>query len=188
MPLRLTLDYQQHRYYLEGVEIPGVSHILDWAGIDKISYPEGDYKERGTAVHKATLLHDNGKKIRIASSIEGYLESYLKFCSDFHVKWTHLEYSFYNSNPVYAGTLDRAALHDLILADIKTGMPPKKRLGLQTAAYTLATFNGKHRDVKRLGVELDSAGGKYRLHVCDDPADFDVWIGLVHRYWWEKRK
>lgn len=188
MPLTLTFDEETHRYALGGVEIPGVSFVLDHFGIEKIPYPAGDYRARGKAVHKAALLLDQNRLGRVDPRIEGYLASYESFRRDFPLKWDLTEAALYCPNPVYAGTLDRGHRADLVLADLKTGTPPKKRLGLQTAAYAKMAFNGKHRQATRYGVELDPGGGRYKLHICDDPADFEVWDGLVHRFHWERKK
>jgi hypothetical protein len=183
--MELVLDQATHSYSLNGVRIPGVSEILDWAGFSP-PYPRtGDYKARGSAVHKATFLFDQGTLGKIDPRIEGYLASYKIFREEFPVKWDLMEMSAYHPTLLYAGTLDRGCETQSWIVDIKTGEPPKKRLGLQLAAYSLLTPLGTLS--QRAGVQLFDDGSRPRLITCDDRQDFDVWLGLVHRYHWERK-
>jgi hypothetical protein len=189
--MNLTFDPVSHTYRLDGVEIPSVTTVLDWAGFSPPYPATGDYKARGTAVHTACLYYDQGKRFRVDPRIDGYLASYEIFRKDFPMKWDLMEIQAFHPVLVYAGTLDRGYLGrhrgNMLIVDIKTGEPPKKRLGLQTAAYAMLHANPP-RSAERMGVQLDKDGGRYKLHECSDPADFDVWVGLVHRWHWERKR
>lgn len=179
--MNLVFDPESHRYSLEGVEIPGVSRILDASGFGT-KYPPGDYKERGSAVHKASVYIDQGKIIKVGEGIDGYLTGYRAFLRDFHVQWSLMEYACFHPTLLYGGTLDRFGSIDgrPLLLDIKTGTPPLPRLSLQLAAYALIVAT---RNCLRWGLEL-TADGRYKIHVCNDPLDYDVFIGLVNRIKW----
>ena len=69
----LELD-SSHVYRLDGVEVPGVSKILDTSGF-KVNYPEGDYATRGTAAHKATALIDQGRQVIIGVGLHPYIKA-----------------------------------------------------------------------------------------------------------------
>jgi hypothetical protein len=181
----LSFDPARHEYALDGVPIPGVSRILDAAGFKTI-YPAGDYALRGTRVHAATAFVDQGKAIRVGKGVEPYLDAYRAFLADFPgLRWTVIEEAIYHPRLLYAGTVDRKGqlAYRQVVGDIKTGSPPARRLGLQLAAYAMIVAG---RDCLRWGIELKPTG-KYKLHICDNEKDFDVYEGLVHRYHWEKK-
>lgn len=182
----LILD-SAHVYRLDGVEIPGVSRILGLYGFDP-KYPNGDYKLRGSQVHKGSVYIDQGHRIEAGPGIEPYLNGYRTFLKDFKVRWEIAEKSVYHGRLRFAGTVDRFGKLDgrNLLLDIKTGTPPIKRLRLQTAAYTLALLSGRDEMVEclRWGLELKD-DGRYKIHNCADPMDFEVFVGLVQRFHWE---
>jgi hypothetical protein len=181
----LRFHPELHKYTLDDVELPSVSQILDMAGMTP-SYPiTGEYRARGTAVHSACTIIDRGRGLRVDPRLEGYVESYRKFQAEFRIEWDIMEEPAYHGTLLYAGTADRVSRKPRRIADIKTGAPPRKRLQLQLAAYAL--LYGMP-DAERMGVELDPDGGKPKIHTCSDPQDIDVWIGLVHRFHWERKK
>lgn len=185
-----TLD-ADHRYWLDDVEVPGVSRILDASGF-KTNYPDGDFKLRGTRVHEASVLLDQGKIIRTGPAIEPYIKAYGKFNSDFPgIAWDRTEEIIWHPELFYCGTVDRAGMLNgkRLILDLKTGTPPAQRLSLQLAAYCIILSHMEKIgfvDFQRWGCELRD-DGSYKLHICNNPRDREVFIGLVHRYHWEAK-
>ncbi len=192
--LSLSFREDTHQYFVgvqgeQSVEIPSQSKILDAAGF-VTPYPQGDYRERGTAVHRATLLHDQGRLGRVDTRIEGYIRGYLKFLFDFPEakgSWDSSEEPRYHQTLMYAGTADRVRKkRKKLVLDIKTGTPPEKRLRLQLAGYVMLHFEpGEWGDVLRWGLQL-FPDGDYKLRVCTNLTDYAVWEGIVRRYHWER--
>jgi hypothetical protein len=189
--LALSFQADTHKYFLsDNIELPSQSRILDWAGF-VTPYPQGDYKERGTAVHYATLLLDQGRLGKLDPRIEGYVNGYKKFLHDFpeaRGAWDSSEEPKYHETLMYAGTADRVRKgkrgRKKLVLDIKTGTPPQKRLQLQLALYVMLHFED-FKDVGRWGLQL-FPDGDYRLMVCENIEDYPVAEGIVRRYHWEK--
>lgn len=189
--LDLSFIPEGHKYVLgENVQLPSVSTVLDWGGFIT-PYPQGDYKERGTAVHHATHLHDLGRLGKLDERINGYINGYKKFLHDFPEakgSWDSSEEPNYHKTFLYAGTADRVRLgkrgKKKLVLDIKTGTPPEKRLRLQLAFYVMMHFED-FKDVGRWGLQL-YPDGDYRLRVCENMEDYPVAEGIVRRYHWEK--
>ena len=179
----LTLD-KNHIYRRDGIVIPGVNEVMKAAGmIDDTWFDEYSCR-RGTAVHLATALYDEGTldESTVADEIKGYLVGWVKFLKESKFKPEAIEKRL--SHPIYgyAGTIDRVGLLNgrQVICDIKTGalMPT---VGVQLAAYKNLT----EADDDTHAVQLN-ADGTYALKKYSDRADWMVFIACLNLYKWRK--
>ena len=73
-----------HSYWFDGIRVPGVSEIIEGAGLtdpNAQKYYTKFHADRGTAVHKACELYDKGilDEDSLDPEVVGYLEAYKKF-------------------------------------------------------------------------------------------------------------
>lgn len=129
MTLILTED---HRYFDNDIEFPGVTTVIREAGLMGSWQPQDLewYFQRGTAIHEATALYDQGilDKSTIDPRIQGYLDAWKKFRTDTGHGSAFIEKSLCHPLYKYCGTLDRDEL------DIKSGNSQPWHL-IQGAAY-----------------------------------------------------
>jgi hypothetical protein len=158
----LRFDPQEHRYYLEGRELPGVTRVLRLAGYVDDRWWTNFSRDRGSAVHLACELDDRGilDEATVDPRIAGYLDAWRRFTADTGAVWEQIEEHVMCPVYRYAGTPDRigAVSRCVAIVDIKTG-DPGQAAKVQTAAYARAA--GLTCD--RLVVQL-SRDGTYRVH------------------------
>lgn len=124
-----------HRYVddITGREYPSVTQTIRDAGL--MGYLSSDewYLDRGTAVHEATALFDEGvlDESELDPRLIGYVDAWKKFRTDSAFKPTEIEKIVLSERYGYAGTIDRDGI------DIKTGAPCPWH-ELQAAAYWYA--------------------------------------------------
>jgi len=180
----LEFNEERHEYKLDGVILPSVTQVIKSAGlVDDTFYDEYSCR-RGTAVHLATALYDEGTldESTVADEIKGYLAGWVKFLKESKFKVREAEQLL--SHPVrgYAGTRDRRGfLNDKwTILDIKTGAL-NPAVGVQLAAYKHLSAG----DDKTYTVQL-KANGTYALKKYDDPADWTVFMACLNLYKWRK--
>lgn len=184
---RVQFDEATHTYTLDGVELPSVTHIIRYLAVDKANNADPNMaliaRERGSAVHEATVMYDYSGEIPddFPAEYAPYLESYVQFVRDYKPQWTLIEHAM-GSNAYcmgYAGTLDRFGLIDgeYAILDIKTSykvdMPS---LSAQLTAYRSLLYKeyspAKWDAILEKGLNLYGLqlmrNGKYRLHKCDE--------------------
>ena len=191
MAFSYTLDDEKHEYLLDGVPLPSVTGILGDI-VSKAYYPAGPYKLRGSRVHEATVLYDQGKldQYEVGDTIKGYVESWSKLYLTHPFMWTDFEKSGYDKKLLVAGTTDRIGKYDIdynAIADIKTG-DPEPEAELQTAAYALLNFPDSAAKVRRFIVRLYKDGAEPKVIEHKDPYDLQAWPGVVQLYKWRKRR
>lgn len=149
--LVLTAD---HRYLLDGVEIPGVTRILEAAGLSDVSRIPADVLKRasdfGHAVHAVVNFKYKGTldEASVDDEVKPYVQGWDNFVEDFEYRCKVTEYRFCNLKYRFAGTIDQCGTIDKgkyegdVLLDIKTGMayPSHK---YQLAGYTVG-ITGRH--------------------------------------------
>lgn len=188
---KVQFDEATHTYTLDGVELPSVTHIIRYLAVDKANNADMNMaliaRERGSAVHEATVMYDYSGEIPddFPAEYAPYLEAYVQFCRDYKPQWTLIEHAM-GSNAYYmgyAGTLDRFGLIDgeYAILDIKTSykvdMPS---LSAQLAAYMSLLYKEYSKEyppakwdailekgLNLYGLQL-MRNGKYRLYKCDE--------------------
>ncbi len=164
--MKITLD-ENHIYKVDGAVIPGVSEILQSAGIVDTRWHNDAACIRGTYVHKAVeLYHTVGLNMNsLDDVIKPYFEAYMAFLQTARFHPIAVEKEFYHSTYMYCGKPDLVGYlnGDLVLLDIKTGSV-SKWAELQTAAYK--ALIGRQVDSKpinyRAALNLKS-NGKWNL-------------------------
>ena len=215
---RLKFYDEDHRYELDGVEIPSVSEISRFASRevytnDISKYVLDNAKERGTAVHKATELLDTVGKCEIAPEYSGYINSYISFRQDFNIKtYLFIEKSIADDNAEnsYAGTLDRVyeidndfikavkkhckvdisdKLGQLAIIDLKTSSSVQKVLAqIQLPAYANLIETNKIGDVGLVGILHLKNNGKYKLYPYDTNMELFNACLILHKAFIKKSK
>lgn len=194
MNAALKFDDAAHRYTLNGVELPSVTHILndvldEYSDIDPETMRRA--QERGTAVHKTCELYDKDQLDfeSLDPVIAPYLEAYIRFLSETGFNPQVIEQSVNSLKYGYAGTLDRIGApkrsKNRWQVDIKTSSALGKSVGPQTAAYDQAAREGgwiePKEKVQRFALQLKD-DGNYRLVPFDSATDFNVFLSALTIY------
>lgn len=188
----LKFDEAAHRYSLDGRDLAGVTTVLapliDFSMVKPEILAAG--QSLGTAVHKATELHDTGDldTDSMSPTLLPYLEAWQRFrveC-DFHP--LTIEKRMALPALGFAGTSDRTGLirGKKAVLDIKKMMTLGPVIGLQLAAYMrLHNHYGDgitHRFA--LGLRPD---GTYRLQEYTAPNDWPTFLSLLNIHQWRKQ-
>lgn len=186
---KVQFDEATHTYTLDGVELPSVTYIIRYLAVDKANNADPNMalmaRERGSAVHEATVVYDYSGKIPddFPAEYAPYLEAYVQFVRDYAPNWILTEYRMANEMLGFAGTLDRFGVIDgyFCILDIKTSykvdMPS---LSAQLAAYMSLLYKEYSKEyppakwdailekgLNLYGLQL-MRNGKYRLYKCDE--------------------
>lgn len=191
---KLEFDADQHRYFLDGRELPSVTTVLKSVGIiDPSKYADGDAALRGTYVAEATALLDRGELIEegLDARLVGYIRAWKAFLADNEVETFLVEERVYSSKYGYAGMLDRTAhFQDRHwLFDIKTGARERWH-GIQTAAYRECRPDLKQRIgcLHQRGAVYLKPDGSYKLDVHDNPDDWDAFLSALNVHNWKEKR
>jgi hypothetical protein len=192
----LVFNAEEHRYFLDGIELPSVTTVLSAAGLYDLSMADPDALEaarvRGTNVHRICELWDNGKLDESSLDAGGaeYLEAWKAFRRDHKIADFHgVEMTIYSETYGYAGTLDRFWVRPTkraVVIDIKTGAP-SKQTGPQIAAYAkaLALMRGQiGTNYDRWEVSLEP--GKYKVREFLDARDWNIFLSCLNIYKYRK--
>lgn len=186
---KVQFDEATHTYTLDGVELPSVTYIIRYLAVDKANNADPNMalmaRERGSAVHEATVVYDYSGEIPddFPAEYAPYLEAYVQFVRDYAPNWILTEYRMANEMLGFAGTLDRFGVIDgyFCILDIKTSykvdMPS---LSAQLAAYMSLLYKEYSKEyppakwdailekgLNLYGLQL-MRNGKYRLYKCDE--------------------
>lgn len=160
----LTFDEANHKYFVDGIELPSVTTITRFCSADSRTLAGSDpfYRERGTAIHELTADYDLTGEFPIGTGYDGYLSAYRAFKRDYRIKtWDYIEYAMGSLKHGFAGTADRIGVIDgeLSILDIKTSSTVNKSaLKAQLTGYM--KLLGK--PCKLYGLQLKK-DGDYRL-------------------------
>jgi hypothetical protein len=188
----LHFDADAHRYYLDGVRLPGVTSVLESAGLIDYSFL-GDRREqylaRGRAVHAATHADDlvDLDVEGLTSEILGYLKAWRAFRSDFGFTPLLIEERVCNPAFGYAGTLDRVGrLRDgtAIILDIKSGIAPAA-VRFQLAAYAACLPHPRTRLRRCVELHADATYRVIPFQTSDYLHDFETFAAALRgwRHW-----
>lgn len=142
----LTFDAENHKYFWNGKEVPGVTEILKKIGITR-DYEKVDnfYRERGQHVHKAIEFYTSGTLDEDSLdpvNVLPYFKAFQKFqvSDNYRVKKT--EVPLYSQKYGFAGTIDQTgALYNGTsvaedgITDIKVTESSDKAADLQLCMY-----------------------------------------------------
>ena len=192
----LFFDQKTHTYYFNGNKVPGVTSVLEGAGISDFSMVSREVLAQaqalGTEVHNLTELSDKKETIGKEPSdmAMSMLLHYDQFLFDLDVEIVEIEKKVFCEKYMYAGTLDRVAIFKKVsdqpvLFDIKTGQPSMSHQ-IQTAAYEYAYKKDKRQKMDRYTLYLSSDG--YKLsEPYKSRQDFDVFLAALTVYNYKKR-
>lgn len=146
--MAVEFNADTHQYFLDGEELPSVTHILrfmkaDMPKVDPFVLEQAG--DRGTRVHEACTDYDmEGDDADIDADILPYVQAYADWKRDYSVgDWELYEHALATdtlslSGFRFAGTLDRLGWIDgrLTLVDIKTSA----RLDMATYTAQLSAY------------------------------------------------
>lgn len=192
---KVQFDEATHTYTLDGVELPSVTHIIRYLAVDKANNADPNMaliaRERGSAVHEATVMYDYSGEIPddFPAEYAGYMEAYIQFCRDYRPKWELIEHKMGNATLRFAGTLDRFGVVDdkLCILDIKTSYKVDiPSLSAQLTAYHDLLLNEQferleNANIRHLGLQLMRTG-KYRLYETDYEKGCDLFYSCRRIY------
>lgn len=139
--VELDFDPDQHRYKLGSHSLLSVTQIIESAGLIDTSWYDSEDATRGTYIHEATALYDEGRldEATIDERVAPYLEAWKNFRKCFKGTILLVEQAVCHIPFGVAGMIDRAMIEEPLeryIIDIKAGQPqPWHRL--QTAGYKI---------------------------------------------------
>lgn len=188
----LTFEEQNHLYKWNGSPVPGVTQIINDAGLVDRSFVDENYLawkgDLGKKVHLATELYDKDdlNLETLSPVLKSYLDGWKKFRSDYGLVPIEIETQKFHPLYKYAGRLDRVMVPPIvgmsnpaILVDIKSGVKMKHH-AIQLAGYELLYNYGKPRfeQIKRrLCVYLNPDG--YRVEEYKNVNDANVFLAAL---------
>ena len=192
---KVQFDESTHTYTLDGKELPSVTHIIRYLAVDKANNADQNMamiaRERGSAVHEATVMYDYSGDIPddFPAEYAPYLEAYVQFVRDYKPGWELIEHQMGNATLGFAGTLDRFGFIDgkLCILDIKTRYKVDiPSLSAQLTAYHDLLLNEQferleNANIRHLGLQLMRTG-KYRLYETDSEKGSDLFYSCRRIY------
>lgn len=184
---KMTYDDDNHQYKLDGLIIPSVTQIIQESGLVNLEWIDRDLLEAkadlGRKVHSATELYDtNNLNIEeLHPTLKLYLDSWIKFRTDYNFVPIEIELKLFHQLYKYAGRIDRIGLlnKNLTLIDIKSGTE-QKTSAIQTAGYELLYNQDKKKgdQIKgRMVVYLGPEG--YKVVPNNNPNDKSVFLAAL---------
>jgi hypothetical protein len=174
-----------HTYRLDGVVLPSVTHTLEAAGI--IPPYNGDpwFGDRGTAVHTATWLDDQGllDEATVDPRIVGHVEAWRRYRRDSGFTPVGGEAPMAHPLYRYAGTPDRWDAH--LLIDIKTGKDAPWHI-LQRAAYRELLKQAGVKIKRDLCVYLAGDGRYTTSKASSQPINLAVFLAALTLNQWKE--
>jgi hypothetical protein len=192
--VNLAFDPVEHRYRLDGAEVPNVTRILapmyDFSAVreDVLNHK----RDIGIALHKAIELdlNDDLDEASIDEEVKGYFEGWKKFRRETGFECLLTEHRVASEQFRFAGTLDLAGLIDGVesLLDSKVTVALHPAVALQTSAYLRATSEmGLIRaNARRYALRL-KPNGTYTLDQFKDKNDFAVFLSALSLHNWKTR-
>lgn len=191
----LTFNPDDHSYTLGGRALPSVTQVMLAAGIIDTRWYDEWSRERGSAVHLACQLMDEGDldEETVDPRIRGYLDAWSRCLTETRAEVYSIERRLASATLGFAGTIDRVMIvcgkgfgestHELW--DIKTGAPGRAG-GVQTAAYQALLAGADGIGCVRRCVQLN-ADGTYTMHTYRDPGDWAVFRAALTLFTWRNK-
>ena len=178
-------EEKDHRYLLDGTEIPSVTQVLTAEGFIDARWYTDEGRARGLAVHIATHLYDEDDLDwnTVQPVIMPYLEAYVRFRGETVFVPQEIEVPHCHEKYRFGGRPDRRGKWKLtkgkILLDVKSG-GVEPWAGLQLGGYELFYDDPS----ERYALELRS-NGTYKLHPFEDRNDSRVFLSALACFNWK---
>ena len=182
-----TFDAHAHRYYLDGIEIPGVTCILKTVGLSPV-YGNGFFNEatfRGTHVHECCELLDLPDGLdwpSVYPKYKGWVDGYVKFKQDTGAVPLEVERQLLHHAFRFAGTLDRRYRFpdgSTAQLDIKSGVETEWHCWQTAGYYLLGLSTDPSWKADRRGCLYLKENGTYQLVWHDDPGDLRIFSSAL---------
>jgi hypothetical protein len=186
-----------HTYRQNGIVLPGVTRVIDHAGLTSFENVRDDVLERrgrlGTIVHRSCHYLDQNDLNweTVSPEARGYVESWATLCSDLKAQWRMIEHQCIGEldGMKFGMQIDREGVifGEESIIDIKISRAAERWHGVQLSGYAiglpnnslkapLARFMGRRRYIAK----LHEQGKKAKLIPYEERRDFDVFrSGLV---------
>jgi len=181
-------DKDSHTYWIDGVEVPSITAMLDNCCYFDDTYWREECAERGTMVHKLTADYDTGA-IEEPASVEnkwkGFLLAYVKAMRDLgKPRWDSVEEARVSPSYRFGGRPDRVGKlwAAVSVLDLKTGGVYDWH-GIQTALQAILVaeeYKLPPTSIVRYGLNVKD-NGKYSLIEHKDVRDFDRAYEVIRR-------
>lgn len=183
-------DHATHRYTVGDQEVPGIHAVLRTGGVERGGpwLEDPAYRERGRAVHRATLAHDLGDDVRLAAEWRPFFDAYLAVLAALRCRWRYREHPRVHRRLRYASLLDAVGTVNgrPAVVEIKTGEADTFH-GPQLAGADLLLPGGGVRSPRaRLAFYL-RADGTFRVREYTSWGDYVVFTDALDAYWRERR-
>jgi hypothetical protein len=188
-----------HTYWL--VEEQGkrrlisITQVLQVAGLVDTTFFNERAATKGTYVHDATALHDQGRlnDATVSDELRPYLDGYKLFLEECTPEWSRIEAMFADDVSDVAGTVDRVGtitvkgVPQKVVVDLKTGRGgsapwhPIQLAGYQHLLTQYLSRRGQTREaaqIKRYGLYL-RGDGRYTLTPYTNTFDAAVFTSAL---------
>ena len=199
---RLKFDEAKHEYWRDGRQLLSVTQVLQATGMVDTRWFNERAATRGTFVHEATALLDQGTldMESLDPVIAPYVRGYERFLNDCQPVWSRIEWLCCDDVSDLAGTVDRIGtivvkgVPQTVIVDLKTGRGGAAPWHpLQLAGYKhLVTYHlsrqGQAEEagpIRRYGLYLRDGG--YTLTPYTDPQDVGVFLSALTVAHWIKQ-
>lgn len=185
--IEAAFDKIKHEYRIGGRVVPGVTQLFKDMGLIDDKHFDDYSCNRGTYVHDATVMLDNGSldEDSLSEPLRPYLAGYKDFLKHIKPKMLFTEQDLYDEVLGFAGKPDRICIINKVasILEIKTGAALKIHR-LQTAGYKILARNlvTETAVLNRYILYLSSTG-KYKLEQHNDRGDefaFQAILGAYH--------
>jgi len=184
----MNVTAYQRYYDVDGAKVPRVTAMLEAAGLINTRWFTDEARDRGTRIHLATKLLDEGKLAwsGLTEEERPYVEAWAKFKEELGVIVKEREVFLCDPQKRYAGTCDAIASADrgtssappLWVLDLKAGAElPSYRI--QTAAYEDMLHATRHVAYYRRAAVHLLPDGKYRFRPHTRMQDYDDWAAVA---------
>lgn len=192
MPI-LTFNEGDHTYDLDGMNVPGVTSVLDpYSGLEFMREHRAELLQRagefGNHVHQACHLL-NLEELdwdSLDPTLVPYVRAWEDFLEDTGAIVVKSEHKVYSVRHKFAGTLDVIVdwKQRLRMIDLKTTASIPKTVGPQTAAYKEAHAEMTGQYISDRYCLLLKPDGRYKSKKLDNPADWTIFQSALNVYNW----
>jgi len=188
---------QEHRYwrpagdFAEGVEVPGVSRILEAVGIIQLNpFHSEQGRENGANLHLCIELLNEGTLDwdSVDPLILPRLEKYATWMDERDFRPLVIEQPLYSPKYEYAGTPDVFGKlgQDFVVIDIKSGpVAPHEALKLEAYRQLISeNYNIPHKSIRRMALDKLSTIKVLKERRFLDANDKAVWLGALSVFHW----
>lgn len=183
-----------HQYILQqgsvNLQLPSVTQLIRFISsefynqIDPVTLHKA--ADRGTRVHEAIELIDQGIWTPIEDDTAGYIEAYQRWKTDFEPEIIATEWRGYHRSMLYAGTVDKIATlpkqgEDMAIVDIKTSaayIPFLVDVQLAGYAQMIESWPGMKID-STWGLQL-KADGSYKFHRTQELSRMKTYFNMCY--------